>query len=75
MNLSKTIYAREQLNTVRDRPPMRACRHPTDARRLTPANTASRCSAAIGADRVRTGNLRVANAALSRLSYGPGGCY
>ena len=27
---------------------------------------------AIGADRDRTGNLRVANAALSRLSYGPG---
>ena len=27
---------------------------------------------AIGADRDRTGNLRVANAALSQLSYGPG---
>jgi hypothetical protein len=29
-------------------------------------------AASSGADRARTGNLRVANAALSRLSYGPG---
>ncbi len=43
MNLSKTNYARKRLNALRDRPLMRACRHPTDARRLTPADATSRC--------------------------------
>jgi hypothetical protein len=56
-------------------PPMNLSKSTTCCRR--PAGT-HRCPgayaphlAANGADRARTGNLRVANAALSRLSYGP----
>lgn len=47
--------------------------HPPDARGRTPHDPLfrSRVPARHGADRDRTGNLRVANAALSRLSYGP----
>ena len=48
---------------------LRAFRHPAGAQKL---ETRAVCCRPIGADRDRTGNLRVANAALSQLSYGPG---
>ena len=47
----------------------RASAHPPGVRKF---EIRPRPGRRIGADRDRTGNLRVANAALSQLSYGPG---
>ena len=68
MNLSKNFRPSAA------RPPAisresRASKHRTGARKFEIRSPIRRPT---GADRDRTGNLRVANAALSQLSYGPG---
>ncbi len=55
--------------TLRPRPAVAGFQAPVGAQKRTTHRPGCRST---GADRDRTGNLRVANAALSQLSYGPG---
>ena len=68
MNLSEINRRRRP----QGRPPPPASRRPFAAGMRVARGARPALDDTIGADRARTGNLRVANAALSQLSYGPG---